>query len=240
MRPTPVLLLSATELETAPLTEQFTPGALAHPLPEGWRALRGELEGAPCTAVATGVGKVNSAAIAALAISAARPDVVVLVGIGGAFPQSGLVPGQAVMATTDTHMDTGAGHGAGWSGMESMGFPLLPAVPGRPQATYNRIELAPATPELAQAIGVPAVPFGTADAVTADEATARLLAQLHRVSVESMEGAAVAQVGLALGVPVLQVRGVSNMVGDRNKANWRIKEAVASACAAARRLVPLL
>ncbi len=238
--PPRLLLLSATEFEVAPLTEGLRALALTPALPDGWRARTGTIGGAACVAVATGVGKVNAAALAALAVNSLRPSVVLVVGIGGAFPGADLHVGEVAMALSETHMDTGVGHGAAWSGMESMGFPLLPATTARPTPAYNRFELPATVTALAERIGVMAAHFGTAEAVTADPHTARLLAHTHGVAVESMEGAAVAQVAAALGLPAFELRGVSNMVGDRDKANWRVPDAVAAACAAARRLIPLL
>lgn len=236
-----LLLLSATEFEVEPLTGAFrSADSAGPPLPDGWRARVGHLAGVRCVAVATGVGKVNAAALTALAVSAYAPAALLLVGIGGAFVQAGLAVGRAALAESDTHLDTGVGQGAAWAGMRSMGFALLPATEARPEEAYNRIEQAPATRALATRLGLPAVAFGTSEAVTADAATAHLLGSRHGVAIESMEGAAVAQVAAALGVAAYQVRGVSNSVGDRDKANWRVADAVASSCSAALRLAPLL
>lgn len=236
-----LLLLSATEFEVEPLTAGFTP--LTHdqlPLPGGFHARHGQLGAATCVAVATGVGKVNAAAITALAVTALRPQAVLLVGIGGAYPGSGPAVGEPVMALSDTHLDTGVGHGAGWSGVQSIGFPLLPPTADRPTPVHNQIELPGDVARLAERIGVRAAHFGTSEAVTADPDAARLLHALHGVAVESMEGAAVAQVTTALGVPLYQLRGISNLVGDRDKANWRVAQAVSASCDAALRAAPLL
>lgn len=239
--PSPLLLLSATEFEVEPLAGDFTTAAeVTAALPSGWRARRGTLESVPTVAVATGVGKVNAAALTALAVTALKPRALLLVGIGGAYSGAGLALGEAVLAESETHVDTGVGHGATWLGLKSIGFPLLPAVGSRSAALYNQLPLAPGTTALAAQLGVKAVPFGTSEAVTADAATASLLRSLHGVAVESMEGAAVAQVAAALQVPLYQVRGVSNLVGDRDKTNWRINDAVAASCRTARAAIPLL
>ena len=41
-----------------------------------------------------------------------------------------------------------------------------------------------------------------------------------------MEGAALHYVCLMENIPFLQLRAVSNFVGERNKANWEIGEAI--------------
>ena len=46
---------------------------------------------------------------------------------------------------------------------------------------------------------------------------------------ESMEGAAAAHVCAIHDVPFLEVRGISNLLVDRDRAAWRIDEAAAAA-----------
>lgn len=48
----------------------------------------------------------------------------------------------------------------------------------------------------------------------------------HRAETESMEGAALHYVCLHEGIPFLQIRGISNKVGERNKVNWNINGAI--------------
>lgn len=43
---------------------------------------------------------------------------------------------------------------------------------------------------------------------------------------ENMEGAAVARIGLEFHIPCLEIRAVSNLVEDRDRANWPISDAV--------------
>jgi futalosine hydrolase len=54
---------------------------------------------------------------------------------------------------------------------------------------------------------------------------------------ESMEGAAAAHVCALHDVPFLEVRGISNLVEDRNRAEWRVKEAADAAQAVTLRLI---
>jgi futalosine hydrolase len=41
-----------------------------------------------------------------------------------------------------------------------------------------------------------------------------------------MEGAALHYMGRDLNIPFIQIRAVSNYVGERNKAKWKIKESI--------------
>jgi len=44
--------------------------------------------------------------------------------------------------------------------------------------------------------------------------------------VESMEGAALHYVCLMEQIPFLQLRSISNYIGERNKKNWNMKESI--------------
>ncbi|MBX3140106.1 MAG: futalosine hydrolase [Trueperaceae bacterium] len=236
----PVLVLSATAGELAPLRALLAePSGQARTAPFAsaqrppapwWDVTYGRLAGVGVALASTGIGKVNAAAGTAVALSTVRPSHVVLVGIAGAYPGSGLALGAVAVATSETHLDSGVGEGAAWQGLESIGFPLLATEP----PTYNRIELDHAlATSAATAAGATALPFATGEAVTGSPERARMLELRHGAAVESMEGAAVAQVAVAHGVPFVELRAVSNVVGVRDKSAWRIAEAIENACAAA-------
>jgi len=57
---------------------------------------------------------------------------------------------------------------------------------------------------------------------------------------ESMEGAAAAHVCALHEVPFLEVRGISNLVENRNRAKWRIAEAAGAAQRVALKLIGAL
>lgn len=52
------------------------------------------------------------------------------------------------------------------------------------------------------------------------------LQQKWKAAIESMEGAALHYVCLHQQVPFLQIRGISNKVGIRDKTQWKMKEAI--------------
>ncbi len=83
-------------------------------------------------------------------------------------------------------------------------------------------------------------PCITASQVTGVTAEAKELAERWEALAESMEGAAAAHICALYGVPFLEVRGISNLVGDRDRAHWQVRRAVAAATWAARAIVDSL
>jgi futalosine hydrolase len=73
------------------------------------------------------------------------------------------------------------------------------------------------------------VKFVTVSTATGTDSAARAIAARTGGAVENMEGAAVAHVAHLHGVPVGEVRGISNIVSDRDPGSWRLKDAAAAA-----------
>jgi len=66
----------------------------------------------------------------------------------------------------------------------------------------------------------------TINKITNDNLQIKKIQQKFTAEVESMEGAAFHYVCLQQKIPFLQLRGISNVVGERDKAKWAIKNAV--------------
>ena len=49
---------------------------------------------------------------------------------------------------------------------------------------------------------------------------------MYKADIESMEGSAFHYVCMMRKIPFIQIRGISNIVGERNKSKWKIKEAI--------------
>lgn len=256
--PAPLLLITATPMEGAPLRAALARAtALRLPLGEG---VRGRLGDQALALVHLGVGKTNTAAGLALACRALRPRGVVQFGIGGAYVGSFLSIGMVAAAAAEVDLDAGRlaagaprgeapagdapedGHESGHEGMAALGFPLLAAGAGGGAARFNVFPTDPdLTERLAGPLELPRVAFGTSDAVSGDFAVAERRARAGaalgldarlELAVESMEGAAAAQVCAALGVPFAQLRAVSNIAGERDKGAWNIPAAVRAVNAA--------
>lgn len=68
--------------------------------------------------------------------------------------------------------------------------------------------------------------FVTVNGATATSKRGAMLRAVHNGLCENMEGGAVARVCEEFDIPCLEVRCVSNMVEDRNLANWQLAAAV--------------
>jgi futalosine hydrolase len=65
-------------------------------------------------------------------------------------------------------------------------------------------------------------PFVTVSTITATDNRMRAMEIRFAPIMESMEGAAVAQVCLHYGISFVEIRAASNRVGDRNRDSWNI------------------
>lgn len=68
--------------------------------------------------------------------------------------------------------------------------------------------------------------FVTVNATSGTASRGNILRDAHQAICENMEGAAAARVCQEFGLPLLEVRCVSNMVEDRNPATWQLAEAM--------------
>ncbi|NUP35711.1 MAG: futalosine hydrolase, partial [Streptomyces sp.] len=81
----------------------------------------------------------------------------------------------------------------------------------------------------------------TVSTVTGSAERATELRRRHPgAAAEAMEGFGVAEAAAAHGVPVLELRAISNAVGPRDRAAWRIGEALDALAGAFRHLPPAL
>jgi futalosine hydrolase len=66
----------------------------------------------------------------------------------------------------------------------------------------------------------------TVNTISTDKNKNDLYSGRYKATLESMEGAALHYMGRDLNIPFIQIRAVSNYVGERNKAKWEMQEAI--------------
>ncbi|MCY9512966.1 futalosine hydrolase [Paenibacillus apiarius] len=196
--------------------------------------LRGLKGDARCDVAIGGVGTAAAAASTARALAAAEYRLVVCAGIAGGFAgQADL--GSLVVASEIVAADLGAETPEGFCSVDELGF-------GSARVPVDAGLTARLT-EALRAAGLPAAsgPVLTLATVTGTAATAaELAARVPGAAAEAMEGYGVAVAAQACGVPVLELRSVSNAVGPRNRDAWRIPEALKALEAASAVLMEVL
>jgi futalosine hydrolase len=191
--------------------------------------------------VVTGIGAVNAAhALTQYLATHPRPSVVIQTGIAGAYVPANIPVGSVVLADTEIYGDLGVLTLDGWQPMEAIGIPLVQAMGERP-ARFNYFPIDTTLVARASAIAGSLVtrtgPFLTLSIVTGVRMLGDELHERFGAICESMEGAAAAHVCAIHDVPFLEVRGISNLVEDRDREKWRIKEAADAAQAVVLRLI---
>ncbi|MEU0008388.1 futalosine hydrolase [Streptomyces sp. NPDC006314] len=189
---------------------------------------------AGCDLLAAGVGPALAAASTAAALTAAALDgtpygLVVSAGIGGGFPPEAPL-GSLVVADAITVADLGAETADGFLPVTELGFGT---VTHRPPRSLVRV--------VSEATGARTGTVLSVSTVTGTAARAAELRARHpRALAEGMEGFGVAEAAAAHGVPVLEVRAISNPVGPRDRAAWRIGDALTALTEAFGKLAPAL
>ncbi|MEU0132173.1 futalosine hydrolase [Streptomyces sp. NPDC006289] len=184
--------------------------------------------------LAAGVGPAAAAvstatALTTAALTAVAYDLVICVGIGGGF-QPGAPVGSLVVADELVAADLGAETAEGFVPLSELGFGTVAYLPD-PELVR----------EVASVTGARRGCVLTVSTVTGSERRAAELRSAHPLAlVEAMEGFGVAEAGAAADCPVLELRAVSNPVGHRDRASWRVAEALAALTAAVGSLAPAL
>jgi futalosine hydrolase len=227
-----ILLLAAVPFETELLRRVLAPCEVRRC---GGRALyQGTLAGESVALQHSGVGKANAAATTALLLEALRPEAVLCFGCAGAYLGSGLQVGDLVVASEEIYGDEGATVQEGFLDMQALGFPLAEQGGER---WFNRF---PVDEELltlghrlvAEGCGSQRVargPLVTVSNCSGTAAAGNALARRTGGLGENMEGAAVAQLCASYAVPFFEVRGISNLVEDRDLSRWNLAVAATAA-----------
>ncbi|MFF2143062.1 futalosine hydrolase [Kitasatospora sp. NPDC058190] len=212
-----LLVVVAVPAEAEAVLRGLPGGAAALPLQGG---VLHRAHGAPVDVLAAGVGPGAAAAGASAALAARPYGLVASAGIAGGFAPHAPV-GATVVADAIVAADLGAETPEGFADVTELGFGTTRHTP------------APAAVELAaralgaQGIDVVAGPVLTVSTVTGSAGRADELAARHPgAAAEAMEGFGVAEAAAWYGVPAFELRTVSNPVGPRDRAAWRIGEAL--------------
>ena len=173
----------------------------------------------------SGVGKTNAAHAATLLLERFSPACIVSFGIGGAYPACGLRVGDIAVAEKEVYADEGVLMKDGLHSFELTGIPLLKV---RGRKYFNEFPADKPLSRLALKASGTVTPcksgvFLTVSACTGTRRRAGELAAKFSPVCENMEGAAVAHICRIYGTPFVEIRGISNIVEDRDMKKWDIE-----------------
>jgi futalosine hydrolase len=233
-----IALIAAVPLETELLRRELAPCEVRRC---GGHALyQGTLAGQGVALQHSGVGKANAAATTALLLDSLRPEAVLCFGCAGAYLASGLKVGDLVLASEEIYGDEGAVTPEGFLDMQALGFPLAEHSGER---WFNRFPVDPELLAHGQRLIVGAMgtqqrvargPLVTVSTCSGSALAGNQLARRTDGLGENMEGAAIAQLCARFGVPFFEVRGISNLVEDRDLSRWDLPRAATAAQQAVR------
>jgi futalosine hydrolase len=212
-----ILLVAATAGELAPIANRLQP--LATPSPQLTTYINGDHQ---IDILTTGVGMVATAVSCTRALLQREYHLALNAGVCGAF-DPGLAPPAVVHVVSERMPELGAEDGDAFLSIHDL---QLLAVDEFPFHNGELVNLAPPDNEALRAL--PAVTAVTVNTVHGSESSIARLLERITPQVETMEGAAFMYACLVHGLPFAEIRAVSNRVERRNRASWKMTEAVAA------------
>lgn len=148
-----------------------------------------------------------------------KPDLIIQVGIAGTFDQN-LPLGSVVTINEETIGDLGVEEEGKWKDLfdlkleKSSYHPFEKRkLPNQWLGKYNLL-------------GLKEVSGITVNEISTNTERIQKLIKKYNPIIESMEGAALHYIARESNIPFIQIRAVSNYIGERNKANWEMKLAI--------------
>lgn len=168
----------------------------------------------------TGIGSTITTHSLTKHIHTSRPQLIIQAGIGGSFTES-LPPKSIAFIKEEVFADLGAIDENGLADIFDLGLAGINDKPFENKILVNADTHRWAT------FGLPFARGATINCISSTRQQVQRIKAKYDPAVESMEGAALHYVCLKEKVPFIQLRSISNYVGERDKRNWKMKEAIA-------------
>jgi futalosine hydrolase len=167
----------------------------------------------------SGVGMLATAVSLTKMITEEKPDLIIQIGIAGCFDEK-MILGKVVCINEESLGDLGVQEDGKWKDifdlkLEKSTYPPFEKrkLPNQWMKDYNVLKL----PEVAAV---------TINQITTSPDHKLQLIKKYEAVIESMEGAALHYVCRTFNVPFIQMRAISNYIGERDKSKWEIKTAI--------------
>jgi futalosine hydrolase len=148
-----------------------------------------------------------------------KPDLIIQAGIAGCFDSSAAL-GKLVIVKEESLADMGVEEDGKWKDIFDLKLEKSSYHP------FERRKLPNPWLHKFNLLKLPEVSAITVNEISTNKERIQQLVKKYDPLIESMEGAALHYVCREVNIPFVQIRAISNYIGERNKANWKIKEAI--------------
>lgn len=200
-----ILLIAATNLEIQPAIDYLA-------------ARNSTIRNNRFAVLIAGIGSMSTTYWLTKAMGNKPPDMLIQAGIAGSF-SADYAPGTAVLINEEVTGDLGVEENNIFNDVFDMGLPQI-------TNPYTGKSLVNNNTALLQQQQLPLVKAVTISEISTRKERIQQLQQKYQPVVESMEGAAFHYVALSEKIPFIQLRTISNFVGERDKSKWKMKEAI--------------
>jgi futalosine hydrolase len=214
-----ILIVAATAMEIAPIAAAFAEMPAADATLKSY-----SYAGHDIYILVTGVGMVATEVWCSRLLARSAYDLALNLGVCGTFDRS-IALGTVVHVVADRIAELGAEDGDAFMTVEELKLPA-------DDQFVN--DTPPANDALSR---LPKVRGITVNTVHGNDRSIAAVVRRFTPQVESMEGAAFMAACLAGGIPFAQVRAVSNVVETRNRAAWKMADAIGNLADAALRII---
>ena len=167
----------------------------------------------------SGVGMLATALSLARMSLKFKPNLIIQVGIAGTFSTS-LTLGETVVVYEEMLGDMGVQEDDKWKDIFDLNLTDSDFPPFEKGKLVN-----PHLPKY-NLLKLPEVSAVTVNEISTDILRIQQLIKKYNPVIETMEGAALHYVCRELNIPFIQIKSISNYIGDRDKLNWKLKEAI--------------
>jgi futalosine hydrolase len=168
---------------------------------------------------ATGIGMLASGVKLTQLATAHQPDLIIQMGIAGTYIKTEPL-GKVMVVASESIADLGVRENGIFKDLFESQLIKENEAPFKKRKLIN-----PAIRSF-NVLKTDMVAAVTINEITTSPKRIKEIIASHNPVLESMEGAALHYVGSLTKTPFIQIRAISNYVGERNKAKWKLKESI--------------
>ena len=169
--------------------------------------------------VITGIGAMAATYHITRAINTQKPSLMLQAGVAGCLDVD-IALGTTVSVASECVGDLGVVENKIFTSVFDLGLTEQDDFPWKDARLTNPHV------DILQKVALPQVNSVTVNEITTNDERIRYYRNQLNAGIESMEGAALHFVGLKEDIPFVQIRSISNYIGERDKSKWLLQKAI--------------